>query len=287
MFGITYHLNSYSIWTIPLNWSSTPQQVVSIFGNTYLLEPLFSKMKHAKSMLHSQLLNHLLSDGLCDVGSSRWPVCLIHSGRNQITWLPLLSWRNHHYSPRCKFFLSEQRCFSFFRLVQQWESIWLGSTPKEKSLFMEKIVLVATIRTLKETSNTFDSLIINKFSRLLSLSHVRRNCTNALSTKEKVTRDLLTQLESDREREPRRNLMRPDGVRGTTTDPCLLLLLRFGFWALFTKLSGFALFLFPSLGSDQTSKIQVVFRRLQRFCLTAQNVCLSLTAASESLLLDC
>ena len=44
-----------------------------------------------------------------DVVFSRWPVCLVHSGnycRNQITWLPLLSWGNHHHSPRCEFFYS-------------------------------------------------------------------------------------------------------------------------------------------------------------------------------------
>ena len=35
--------------------------------------------------------------------------------------------------------------------------------PKEKSMFMEKIVLVATTRTQKETSDTFDSRIIKLF----------------------------------------------------------------------------------------------------------------------------
>ena len=38
------------------------QQVVSMFGTTYCCKQLFSKMKHAKSMLHLQLSNHLLSD---------------------------------------------------------------------------------------------------------------------------------------------------------------------------------------------------------------------------------
>ena len=92
----------------------------------------------------------------------------------------LLSWRDHHYPPSCEFFLSKRRHSNFLRSVQfGW---------KEKSLFMEKIVLVATTRTQKETSNTFDSCIIKLF-----------------------------QLERDRER--KKDLICLDVVRGTTKDP--------------------------------------------------------------------
>ena len=38
------------------------QQVVSLFGNTYYCEQLFSKMKYTKSTLHLQQSNHHLSD---------------------------------------------------------------------------------------------------------------------------------------------------------------------------------------------------------------------------------
>ena len=40
------------------------QQVLSQFGTTYCCEHLFSKMKHAKSILHLQLSNYHLSDVL-------------------------------------------------------------------------------------------------------------------------------------------------------------------------------------------------------------------------------
>ena len=45
-----------------LNLITYTQRVVSMLGSTYRYEQLFFKIKHAKSMLHSQLSNHHLYD---------------------------------------------------------------------------------------------------------------------------------------------------------------------------------------------------------------------------------
>ena len=43
---------------LDFNKTAHIQQVVDMFGTMYNCEWLFSKMKHAKSTLHSQLSNH-------------------------------------------------------------------------------------------------------------------------------------------------------------------------------------------------------------------------------------
>ena len=49
-------LDFYKIHMVPCGWFSNlitnTQQIVSMFGTTYLCEQLFSKMKHAKNTLH-------------------------------------------------------------------------------------------------------------------------------------------------------------------------------------------------------------------------------------------
>ena len=64
-FLVCHILDFYKNHMLPFgqfpNFIPHTQQVVNIFATTYCCEQLFSKMKHAKSMLHSQLLNHHFS----------------------------------------------------------------------------------------------------------------------------------------------------------------------------------------------------------------------------------
>ena len=67
-------LNFYMNLIIPLGWFPNiiihTQQVMKMFDTAYSYEQLFSKMKHTKCMLHSQLSNHHLSDVLLLSNSS-------------------------------------------------------------------------------------------------------------------------------------------------------------------------------------------------------------------------
>ena len=71
---LTYYiLNFYINRVLPSqqfsDFISHTQQGMSMFAATYCWEQLFSKIKHAKSMLHWQLSNHHLSDGLLSTTS--------------------------------------------------------------------------------------------------------------------------------------------------------------------------------------------------------------------------
>ena len=84
-------------------------------------------------------------------------------------------------------------------LLPQIGSIWLESTPKEKSLVMEKIVLVATTRTQKTTSNTFDSRIIKFFKAIVFISPYKK-LHKGVEYKRKGHTRFTARLERDRER---------------------------------------------------------------------------------------
>ena len=80
--------------------SITIMFVIVMMPHNHILRKCTARYKLSGSQ---EKINNLMSD----VESSRWPVCLVHSGnfrRNQITRLPLLSWGNHHYLPCCEFF---------------------------------------------------------------------------------------------------------------------------------------------------------------------------------------
>ena len=116
-----------------------------------------------------------------DVELSRRPVCLVCCGnfhRNQITRLPLLSWRNHQYSPRCEFLDPNNgvlvpsdrfNCRSWFG----WDLL-----RKEIAVYEEN----SSCRNHKNTKRDkqhFRFLYNKTFLTLLSLSRHRRNYTDA------------------------------------------------------------------------------------------------------------
>ena len=123
----------------------------------------FHKINNLSTAVHafaSCILSFSIEETLSDVVFSCWPVCFV------LVWQ--FSPKSNHKAPSVE--LKEPSPFATLLIFYPNSSVAVSSDrfnrgSRKNSLFMEKIVLVATTRTQKETSNTFDS-----FSRLLSLS---------------------------------------------------------------------------------------------------------------------
>ena len=118
-----------------------------------------------EGILHIPQNSSITGTSPSDIELSRRLLYLVYSDdfrQNKITWAPFVE-------------LKEPPLFATLWILDLNSSVlvsseqsncgsWLGWVPHQKeSQFMKKIVLVATTRTQKETSNTFDSCIIKPF----------------------------------------------------------------------------------------------------------------------------
>ena len=124
---------------------------------------------------------------------------------------------------------------------------------------MEKIVLVTTTRTQKETSNTFDSHIMK-----LSQSYCLYLAIEEITQMRKVQKKRSHEIYSLGERENK------EGVRETTKDPCLLLL-KVGFsWLCWQNYLDSQSFYFQFLILIRPARFTKSFCSVRRFYLSAQ-----------------
>ena len=131
---------------------------------------------------------------------------------------------------------------------------------------MEKIIPVAIHKyTTKRKSNTFDSRIIKLSQSYCFYLAIEEIIQMHRVQKKKVTRDLFARIGGDRENK--------EGIRGTSNDPCLPLKVLF-----FSPFVDKTIWIRKSFYVQQLVLIEPArFTKsfLRRFCLTAQNVCVS------------